>query len=240
LDQKVHCFEERGSQLDISSLLRCITDLSSLTTQLANAIIIAMLLFLVASGLSLIFGVLGIGNFAHGSLYMIGAYLTYSLVSHFGNSWLAIILAPLGVGLLGIVVERFFISRIYGAPHIYQFLLTFGLLLILDDIARFIWGFNFRTTGFPKAFQRPPVFFLGSAIPLYYVFVIVIGILVALGLWFILSKTKFGKIVNAASSNSEMVESVGINVRLIYTLVFAIGAGLAGLEGFLAVVDAGE
>jgi len=193
-----------------------------------------MILFLVASGLSLIFGILGIGNFAHGSLYMIGAYITYSVMSKFGYFWLALILAPIGVGLIGLLVERFLIRRIYGSPHIYQFLLTFGLLLVFDDVARFIWGFSYLSIPTAKFFQRPPIFFLGSPLPLYYVFIIMMGILVALGLLIVLSRTKFGKVVNAAASDSEMVECLGIDVRSIYALVFALGAMLAGFAGFLA------
>ena len=203
-------------------------------TQLTSAVVIAMILFLVASGLSLIFGVLGIGNFAHGSFYMIGAYITYTVMSKVGYFGLALILAPIGVGLVGILVERFLIRRIYGSPHIYQFLLTFGLLLVFDDLARLIWGFDYKSIQTAKLFQRPPLFLLGSPIPLYYVFIIIMGILVALGLWIGLSRTKFGKVVNAAASDAEMLECLGIDVRLIYTLVFTLGAMLAGFGGFLA------
>ena len=220
--------------MNISALYDCITSISAITSQLTTSIVIAMILFLVASGLSLIFGVLGIGNFAHGSLYMIGAYLTYTVVSTFGSFWLALILAPIGAGLLGIVVERFLIKRIYDAPHLYQFLLTFGLLLVLDDLVRAIWGFTFKSVPTPKIFQRPPIFFLGSPIPFYYVFIILTGGIIALGLWFTLSRTKVGKIINAAASDPEMIEALGINVRLVYTLVFTIGAMLAGFAGFLA------
>lgn len=220
--------------MNMMGLLDCIGNFSCLLTQLTSAVVIAMILFLVASGLSLIFGVLGIGNFAHGSLYMIGAYITYTIMSKFGYFGLAFILAPIGVGLLGLVVERFLIRRIYGSAHVYQFLLTFGLLLVLDDVVRFVWGFNFKSIPTPKFFQRPPLFFFGSPIPIYYVFIIIMGILVAFGLWMILSKTKFGKVVNAAASDPDMVECLGINVRSIYTLVFALGALLAGFGGILA------
>jgi len=220
--------------MNIPDLLKCLTSSSCFITQLSSAIVIAMFLFLAASGLSLIFGVLGIGNFAHGSFYMVGAYLTYTVVSKFECFWLALILAPIGVGLLGLIVERLLIRRIYGEPHLYQFLLTFGLLLVLDDIVRLIYGFTFKSIETPKIFMQRPLFFLGSPIPLYYIFVFIMGTLVALGLWFILSKTKTGKTINAAASDPEILETLGVDVRLIYSLVFAMGAMLAGFGGFLS------
>ena len=220
--------------MNIAGLLQCFATPSLLVTQLTSAVLIAMILFLVASGVSLIFGVLGISNFAHGSFYMIGAYVTYTIMSTLGYFSLAMILAPIAVGVLGLLMERFLIRRIYGSPHIYQFLLTFGCLLMLDDGARFIWGFDYRATRTPAFFQRPPLFFLGSAIPSYYVFIIAVAILVALGLWIVLSRTEFGKLVNAAASDSDMVECLGIDVRLIYTLVFTVGGLLAGFAGFLS------
>jgi branched-chain amino acid transport system permease protein len=220
--------------VNIPVLLNCFGSTTCFMSQLISAVVIAMIIFLVASGLSLIFGILGIGNFAHGSLFMFGAYITYTIMSKFEQFWLAGILAPIGVGLIGLLVERFLIRRIYGSPHIYQFLLTFGLLLAFDDVARFIWGFSYQSVQPAKLFQRPPLFFLGSPIPVYYVFIIIMGILVALGLWILFSKTKFGKVVSAATSDSEMVDCLGINVRSIYTLVFALGAMLAGFGGFLA------
>jgi branched-chain amino acid transport system permease protein len=193
-----------------------------------------MILFLVASGLSLIFGVLNIANFAHGSLYMIGAYLTYTVVSKLGSFWLSLMVAPLGAGLIGFAVERLLIKRIYEAPHLYQFLLTFGVLLVLDDLARAIWGFSSKSVATPEVFQGPPVFVLGSPVPRYYVFIIAMGALVSLGLWLTLSRTRVGKLISAAASDPEMIEALGINVRLVYSLVFTIGALLAGFAGFLA------
>lgn len=224
----------RRMRVDLLGLLECAGNLSCLITQIISAVVTAMVLFLVASGLSLIFGVLGIGNFAHGSFYMVGAYLTYAVMTRFESFWLAFVLAPIGVGLLGLMIERFLIRRIYGSIPIYQFLLTFGLLLVMDDVVRFVWGFTFKSIQTPKLFGGPPLLFLGSPIPLYYLFILLTGTLVALGLWVTLSKTRFGKVVNAATSDGEMLECLGMNVRLIYTSVFTLGAMLAGLGGFLA------
>jgi branched-chain amino acid transport system permease protein len=220
--------------LNITGLFECFGDFSCLVTQLTSAVVIATSFFLVASGLSFIYGLLRIANFAHGSFYMIGAYLTFSVMSWFNNFWIALVIASLGLGLVGIVVERFLLRRIYGAEHTYQFLLTFGLLLVFDDVVRFIWGFNPKSIQTPEIFQSPPIFFLGSPIPIYYIFIIITGILVAVGLWFVLFHTKLGKVVNAAASDSEMVECLGINVRLAYTIIFALGALLAGFGGALA------
>ena len=154
--------------MNINNLLNCLGNPTCLLTQLTGAVVIAVILFLTASGLSFIFGVLGIGNFAHGSLYMIGAYLTYTIMSSFGNFWLALILAPIGVGVLGLVVERLLIRRIYGSAHVYQFLLTFGLLLAFDDVVRFIWGFNFKSIPTPKLFQQAPLLRPCSPTPPYF------------------------------------------------------------------------
>jgi branched-chain amino acid transport system permease protein len=221
--------------MNITALVDCFGNSSCVVTQATSAVVIAMILFLVASGLSLIFGVLGIGNFAHGSFYMLGAYITYTVMAKLGGHyWLALILAPLGVGLLGLLVERFLLRRIYSSPHVYQFLLTFGLLLALDDAARFVWGFDYKSIQMAKLFMRPPLHLMGSAIPAYYGFIILMGILVALVLHMVLRKTKFGKLVNAAASDADMVECLGIDVRSVYTFVFALGAALAGLGGLLA------
>jgi branched-chain amino acid transport system permease protein len=220
--------------VNLSALFDCFTSFSGLAPQLTTSIVIAMILFLVASGLSLIFGVLNIANFAHGSVYAIGIYMTYTVVSASGSFLLALIVAPLCAGLVGFASERLLIRRIYEAPHLYQFLLTFGLLLVLDDLVRLIWGFSSKSIATPLIFQGPPLFLFGSPIPRYYVFIIAVGALVGLGLWLSLSKTKMGKLINAAASDPEMIEALGINVRLVYSLVFTMGAVLAGLAGFLA------
>jgi branched-chain amino acid transport system permease protein len=215
-------------------LLGCVQDPSCLLTQLTSGLVLAMILFLVASGLSLIFGVLGVMNFAHGSLYMLGAYLTYTAMRLLGSFGASAILASIFVGLFGVVLERFFIRRVYGAPVLYQLLLTYAFILVLDDLVKLIWGYEFYSIGIPPFFQRPPFFVAGSIIPFYYAFMILMGFLVALGLWLFLSRSRTGKIIGAAAHDPEMVAALGINVWKLYTLVFAIGAGLAGLGGVLA------
>ena len=204
-------------------------------TQTTGGLIIGMLLFLVAAGLSLIFGVLGIVNFMHGSLYMLGAYFAYSIYTASGSYVLAVIGASLGVALFAIIFERFFMSRVYGADVLMQLLVCYGFILILDDAVKIIWGAEFRSMGMPAAFQRPPVMIAGGVVPSFYLFLIVITLAVAVALGLLIGKTRFGKIVRAAAVNPGMVSALGINTQLVYGGVFALGGLLAGLAGALAV-----
>ena len=220
--------------MELMKLIDCLGSLSCLTTQVTSALILGMILFLVASGLSLIFGVLGVLNFAHGALYMLGAYFTYTLLALHGNFGVVALLASMGVGIFGVIFERVFIKRIYTSPLLYQLLLCYAFILILDDLAKLVWGYEFKSIGLPDAFRRPPMKIFGSFVPSYYVFIILLGGLVALTLWFFLSKTKFGKIIRATAHSSEMVGALGINVQLVYAGVFALGSFLAGLGGVLA------
>lgn len=220
--------------MDIGSLLHCFESPGCIATQFINALIIAMILFLVASGLTLILGVLGVMNFAHGSLYMMGAYFTYTLMKYGGNFGLALILAPIGVGLLGVVLERFFIRRVYGLDELYQLLITYAFILVFDDIVKFIWGSFDLSVPPPQTFRRPPVMVFDSAVPFYYLFIILAGLMLVGAIWLFLTKTKYGKIISAAASDPEMLMCVGINVPLVYTSVFALGSLLAGLGASLA------
>lgn len=220
--------------MNIPALLECLVDPACLLTQFTSALILAMILFLVASGLSLIFGVLGVLNFAHGSLYMLGAYFTYSLMIRYGNFGMAAILASIGVGLFGVIFERLFVRKIYASPILYQLLLCYAFILVLDDLAKLIWGYEFLNMGVPPSFRRPPIHLWGSFIPPYYVLIMIAGVIVALALWLFLARTKYGKIIEAAAYNAEMLSALGINVPLVYTMVFGIGSALAGLGGVLA------
>ena len=220
--------------MDIASLVNCLGDPGCMLSQIINGLIIGMVLFLVASGLSLILGVLGVLNFAHGSLYMVGAYFTYTVMASIGNFGLALILAPIGVGILGVVMERLFIRRVYGLDELYQLLLTYAFILVFDDIVKLIWGIFDLSVPMPGLFRRPPVSVMGAFVPFYYLFIILAGAVVLGGLWYFLTKTKYGKIINAAATDPEMLMCVGINVGLVYTAVFAIGSALAGVGGALS------
>ena len=195
-----------------------------------------VILFIVASGLSLILGVLRIPNIAHGSLYMIGAFMAYTVSRIFGGGTtgycMAVILAPLGVAVVSFVVERGIFSRLYEREHIMLFLLTFSFVLVFGDLVKLVWGAEYRTVPLPSFFQGSiPIF--GLPFPVYNFSLLLIGPLVAVALWLIVNKTKMGKISRAAAVDREMVGAVGINVSLVFCIVFVIGCFLAGLGGAL-------
>jgi len=186
--------------------------------------------FLLAAGLNLIFGVLGIFNFAHGALFMIGAYLSYQLISWTDNFWLSILIAPLAVAGIGILIERFLLRHTYRINVNFQLLLTFGLILVIEDLIRLIWGVHWRTVQEAEVL-RGALPIIGGAYPIYNLFYIGVGALVFIGLWFFLNKTRYGKKVVAASSDRELADGLGINVPRLYTVVFGLGSALAGLMG---------
>jgi len=194
------------------------------------------ILFIVASGLTLILGVLRIPNIAHGSLYMIGAFVAFSVSKWFGGGttgfWMALALAPFAVALLSLVVERGIFAHLYEREHLMLLLLTFSFALILGDLVKAVWGGEYRTVQLPGSFKGPiPVESL--PIPIYNIFLVIIGPVVALGLWFLTNKTKIGKISRAAAVDREMVGAVGINVSWVFAIVFVIGCFLAGMGGAL-------
>lgn len=198
-----------------------------------NGITSGMTFFILASGLTLVFGVLGILNLAHGSLFMLGAYFTYQFTVWLGNFWYALIIAPLVCAGIGILLERILLRSVYGGDVHFQLLLTFGLILVFEDLAKFFWGVSYKSVSEPETLMGA-VPMLGAEYPRYNLFVILVGILTGIAVWFILSRTKAGKMVRAASSDKEMAAGSGINVLFLYTLVFAFGSYLAGLAGVLA------
>ena len=194
---------------------------------------LAMYLWLISAGLTIIFGVLGVINFAHGSLFMVGAYLAYTFYGQLGLPFgLAILLSLLGVGVLGLVMERGFLRHIYGIDEAYQLLLTFGFILILDDAVKIIWGGVFRIPPIP-AFLEGAWRVFGRPFPIYNAFVIGVGVLVAVGLWALFEKTWWGRTVRATASDREMANAIGVNVPRIFSGVFMFGAMLAALGGAL-------
>ncbi len=195
-----------------------------------------MFLFLIASGLSLVFGVMRVVNFAHGTFYMLGAYLAWQAVQWLSptgeNFWPAALLAALGIAVLGAVVERLLLRHLYGREELYQLLFTYALVLILGDAAKFIWG-----TG-QLSVTRPPVLaaslhLFGAEVPLYNLFIMILGPLIALGGWLVLNRSGAGRLVRAASYDREMLDALGANVGTIYTGMFVVSAFLAGLSGAL-------
>ncbi|GAA4000671.1 ABC transporter permease [Comamonas faecalis] len=213
--------------------------LSGLIVQLLNALAGASSLFLVAAGLSLIFGVTRIVNFAHGSLYMLGVYLAYSLAESLApvlgagwGFWLALPLAALAVGLLGALIEALLLRRLYPAPELLQLLATFALVLVVRDGVLALWGPD-ELLGPRAPGLRGAVSVLGRQFPAYDLFLIAAGPLVLLLVWLLLTRTRFGTLVRAATQDREMVSALGVQQAWLFTAVFALGALLAGLGGAL-------
>lgn len=204
-----------------------------LIDQILNAASLSALLFLVSVGLSLVFGILGVVNFAHGIFYMLGAYVGFTVIAVTGNFWLSIVIAPLLVGLVGAVLETSTLRFIYRRPPIYQLLLTFGFALILEEGVHIVWGPTARPVDPPPALQAAvPV--LGDLYPAYRLFVIAAGAVVAFGIWLFLTRTRAGLVIRAVAQNSEMAGCMGADVRRVRTLAFAAACALAGLGGVVA------
>ncbi|MGS1005804.1 branched-chain amino acid ABC transporter permease [Achromobacter anxifer] len=194
---------------------------------------LGMLLFLLASGLTLIFGMLGVINFAHGALYMLGAYLAFDIQLRTGSFVAGLLVATVGVGLVGVAMERLALRPLYNRPHFYQLILTFGFILVISEAVKFVWGLGYQETPMP-ALLAGTVELAGSTIPVYRLFVIVFGLLVSAALFFVLEKSTFGMLVRAASSDGEMVRILGLPAAAIRSAVFGVGAGLAGLAGAIS------
>ncbi len=210
--------------------------LAALSSTLLVGLSRAMILFIVTSGLSFVLGVLRVPNVAHGSLYMIGAFVAYSISALFGGGsigfWLALILAPLVVALISLVAERSLFCHLYQREHLMLLLFTFALMLILGDLTKMVWGADYRSI-MPPTILQGFVSVFGSPFPKYNLFLLVIGPLVAIGLWLFSTRTKMGKIARAAAVDMEMVGAIGINVSWVFAFAFVLGCFLAGLGGAL-------
>lgn len=210
--------------------------LAAFTSQVLVGLSRAMILFIVSSGLSFILGVLRVPNVAHGSLYMIGAFAAHTIATVSGGSpagfWLAMFCAPLIVALISLIAERFLFCHLYEREHLMLLLFTFALMLILGDLTKMTWGADYRSIVAP-VFLQGSVAVLGTAFPKYNLFLLMVGPLVAVGLWLLSTRTKFGKIARAAAVDREMVGAIGINVSWVFALAFVLGCLLAGLGGAL-------
>src|SRR5262245_35692818 len=211
-------------------------DPSFVFAQSLSGLTAAMFLFLIASGLSLIFGVLRVLNFAHGTFYMLGAYSAFQLVQWIGvgpgRFWLAALGAATAIAILGGLVERFLFRHLYGKEELYQLLFTYALVLILSDCAKIIWGTQ------QKSVSRPPeltgAFHLfGATIPHYNLFILLLGPTIALAFWFVLQRTRVGRFIRAAALDRETLGALGVNVDGLYTWVFVLASFLGGLGGAL-------
>jgi branched-subunit amino acid ABC-type transport system permease component len=216
---------------------------ASILTQIFVGLSRTVILFIVTAGLSLILGVLRIPNVFHGSLYMIGAFMAYTITTVAGGGYtgfiLALIGAPLGVALLSLAVERGLFQFLYEREHLMLILFTFSVALVFGDLVKIVWGADFKSVPMPHTLEGFVTLFGGLPFPRYNVFLLIMGPIVAFALWFLVNKTKIGKISQAAAVDREMVGAVGINVSWVFGAVFVIGCFLAGLGGALIAPTVG-
>jgi branched-chain amino acid transport system permease protein len=208
--------------------------LQALMSQLLLGLVNGSFYAMLSLGLAVIFGLLNVINFSHGALYMVGAFLAYIGVTQFGlNYWMMLVLAPLAVGLLGIVIERSMLRWLYKLDHLYGLLLTFGLTLLLEGVFRSFYGVSGQTLDVPEQLQGASN--LGFMIlPNYRVWVVVASVTVCLGTWFVIEKTRLGAYLRAGTENPKLVEAFGVNVPMMVMLTYGFGVALAGLAGVLA------
>jgi branched-chain amino acid transport system permease protein len=207
--------------------------LGFLITQCLNALSQAALLFFLGVGLTLIFGIMRIVNFAHGAFFMLGAYVGYSAVQLTGSFWGALLVAPLVVGGVGAAFELGILRRLYGRDGNAFLMVTFGLTLVMGEVIRLTWGVAALNVPLPSALSGI-VFILDEPFPIYRLFLAGAGVMVALVIWQFLERTRLGLLIRATSQNAEMVHALGTDIRLVRSAVFGIGCGLAGIGGVLA------
>jgi branched-chain amino acid transport system permease protein len=209
-------------------------DFHTFLIQLLNSIQYGLLLFLIASGLTLIFGIMGIINLAHGSFYMIGAYLAWSLAAQLGSLWAAI---PVGIVLsvgIGMVLEWLLISRLYNRDHLYQVLLTYGLILMFEETRSVLWGDDVHGVPMPDILSASIRLTDTLSYPVYRLWMSGVCLAIAAAMYWLIQRTRLGMTIRAGASNREMVQSLGINIQLLYRLVFALGIALAAFAGMIA------
>ena len=221
----------------ITSLFPWITNGPLITVQVMSGLSVGMFLFLVSVGMSLIFGVTRIVNLAHGSFYMVGAYLMVTLVERLPEApwafWVALLVAPLGVAVLGGVIEVTLLRLIYRRDPLMQLILTFGLILVIGTLVLLAWGPDNKSVSRPEVLSGS-VKILGQPFPSYYLLVLGLAPAVAVALWLIFYRTRWGMLIRAATVDREMLGALGVNVSALYTQVFVFGSWLAGLGGALA------
>jgi branched-chain amino acid transport system permease protein len=198
-----------------------------------NGLSWGMLLFLISMGLTTVFGVMGVLNFAHGSLFMLGAYICLQLMRWSGSFWIGLLLGPPVVAALSVFIERFLLRPLYDRDASFQLLLTFGVMLFLDDGVRILWGPAYHVVN-PPEMLAGIVHIFSQSYPVYRIFLVILGPLVGIALWAFFTFTRWGKILRAAAMDRQMAEIIGVRVPILFTAVFAFGAWLAALGGALA------
>jgi branched-chain amino acid transport system permease protein len=201
--------------------------------QAMHGLVYGMLLFLVASGLTLVFGMMGVLNLAHAAFYMLGAYFAYTVTVYLGNFWLSLIVGPLIVGVLGVLIERFLLRKAHKGGHVAELLLTFGVFYVLGELVRLIWGSNPLPVPVPQILSGD-IPFMGMTYPIYRLFILLFSALILVGMALLLMRTRIGILVRAAVSDGDMVDALGTNVPVVFMGVFGGGAALAALAGVIA------
>ncbi len=201
--------------------------------QFLNGLQFGLLLFLLAAGLTLVFGIMDFVNLAHGSLYMLGAYFAATFTALTGEFISGVVLALIATSLVGMAVEVIAICRLYGRDHLDHVLGTFGLILFFNEMVRLFWGPAGLNVTLPPWLNTAVQILPGVYYPTYRLSIIVVALLVALGLYFVIMRTRVGMLIRAGASNRDMVGALGINIKLLYTFVFGVGAALAGLAGLM-------
>ncbi|MBH1965760.1 MAG: branched-chain amino acid ABC transporter permease [Comamonadaceae bacterium] len=209
-------------------------DFANFLIQLLNSVQYGLLLFMLAAGLTLIFGIMGVVNLAHGSFYMLGAYLAYSLSGMFGSLTLAIIGGTILSVIFGLILERILFRHFYHRDHLDQVLLTFGLIYIFEEARSLLWGDDVHGVTIPNLLAGSITLTENQSYPVYRLFMMGICLLLAIGLYLLINKTRLGMKIRAGAFNRDMTESLGINIKLIHAIVFAIGVGLATMAGMIA------
>lgn len=202
--------------------------------QTLNGIQFGVFLFLIAAGLTLVFGIMNLVNLAHGALYMMGAYVGATIFASTGSFTLAIILSVPAMMLFGVLVEVIALRTLYERDHMDQVLATFGLILFFNELVRIVWGPESQPMPIPEALSGHVEIITGAPYPVFRIVIIGVGLAVAAGLFLLISKTRIGMLIRAGASNRPMAGALGVNIQLLYTLVFGLGAVLAGLSGVMA------
>jgi branched-chain amino acid transport system permease protein len=209
-------------------------DIGTFLIQLLNGVQYGLLLFLVASGLTLVFGIMGVINLAHGSFYMVGAYLAWSLSAYFGNLWAALAVGVVLTVALGMLLEWLLIRKLYARDHLHQVLLTYGLILAFEELRSVIWGDDVHGVQVPDVFSASIPLTETLSYPVYRLAISGVCLALALGMYLLIQHTRTGMMIRAGATNRDMVQSLGINIQLLYRVVFALGIALAAFAGMIA------
>ncbi len=208
-------------------------DFTSLLIQTLNGIQYGFLLFLVASGLTLIFGIMGIINLAHGAFYMLGAYICYWLFDFTGNLFTAILIGIVIMVGVGYLIERLAISHLYKRDHLYQVLLTYGMILIFNELQKIFWGTDFYSVPVPEVLSGGIALTETQDYPIYRLFISLVCMIIAAGLYLLITKTRLGMMIRAGASNREMAQTMGIDIGRVFAIVFSMGTALAAFSGMI-------